>query len=266
MRYAPQWARGGLLELDHVRAVQVARFRRGDTSVVAASWALGRDTTGFEGAARWQGKPLQGALLLLDDSLATVARAERAGAPARGALLVREARALGGRARLYGLELRADEARRAARSRGAVATLAADAPLSDILLVASGVAPDARLEGVLASAHGSTAIRGGSSIGLYWEQYRRTTPDRPDSIAVSATRLTQSASEKFKSKLGIDVIQRPVRVRLVDRGRPDGHPGRALTVAWPEVPPGDYRLDLVVTPVGGEAATTSLVVRLEGAP
>jgi hypothetical protein len=90
MRYAPRWARTGFLELDAVRAVQVARFRRGDTSVVAASWSLGRDTTGFEGAGRWQVKPLRAAFLLLDDSLARTATATLAEARPRGALVVRE--------------------------------------------------------------------------------------------------------------------------------------------------------------------------------
>lgn len=263
MRYAPRFARGGLLELDAVRAVQLARFRRGDTSVVAATWSLGRDTTGFEGLARWTSAPLTGALFVKDDALSTVARGDLANAPPRGVLLAREAGGVGAKPRLVGLEFQAPSNRRAARSRVGLATLAADAPISDVLLVAPGVAPDARLETLGKTVYGTTAIRPGASVGLYWEQYGATAPDRPDTVTVSATRLTRTAGERFKSRLGIDVIQRPVRVKVTDRGRPDRHPGRAITINWPEVPPGEYQVDVVVTSADGKEARTGTRVWLE---
>jgi hypothetical protein len=262
-RYAPRYLRGGLFGLESRQAAQVARFRRGDTSVVAASWSLGRDTSGFAGIARWQEAPLAGSLLLLDDSLRTVARVDRPGAPVRGALLVREARATGGRPACTASSCApiGCVARLVLGGGSSPSPPTRRSPTSCSSLPASLPTPGsrpwrrpcmARLPSVPAPQWGFT---GNSTAPV---RRHRATPSRYRPRGSPAR-----PGEKFKSKLGFDVIQQPVRVKVVDRGRPDGHPGRALTIAWPDVPTGDYRLEITrAAPTG--AVTTALVVRLEG--
>jgi hypothetical protein len=262
-RYAPRWVRGGLLVLDDVHAAQVARFRRGDTLIVVGAWTLARDTTGFTTDERWRKGPLRAALVALDGALDEVGRSELAGAPRTGALAARVAGAGQRAPRLVGLELTAAAEQRAGWARRAVAPLAADASLSDLLLVAPGTSADAGFDGALAAARGTPAVRAGTSVGLYWERYGAPGRAEPDSVAVTATRLTRTVGERLRSAVGLDVVRRPVAVRYVDRLVPGAPPGRTITIAWPDVPAGEYRVEVVVTPSGGPAATTATTVRVE---
>ena len=82
-------------------------------------------------------------------------------------------------------------------------------------------------------------------------------------MSLNATRLNTTRMERVRSAMRVGSAVRPVSVRFQDTGRPDGLPGRALTVSWPSVPPGEYRVELIVTPKGGTPATTVLNVHVD---
>jgi hypothetical protein len=172
---------------------------------------------------------------------------------------------------------------RAARVRTPVAALPDGARLSDLLLVRPGdYGPAPALALVADSASGAAVVRAGDQFGLFWEQYAAPAapaagPTTADSIAVTATRLDVSAWERLGALVGRAVIERPVSLRYADPVPAGAGPGRYVTLRWPVVPPGTYRLDVVVTsPTAGAApgttaaaaggaarsATTSRVVRV----
>jgi hypothetical protein len=51
-----------------------------------------------------------------------------------------------------------------------------------------------------------------------------------------------------------------VSVRFNDVGRPDNAPGRSIALSFPEVPAGQYRLDVSVTAPGRPAAVSTQVL------
>lgn len=169
---------------------------------------------------------------------------------------------------------------RAGRARLDVAPLPRGAALSDLLVVRPGLAAAAAvptLDAAVDSAAGAPAARIGEATGLYWEQYGAPRAGGPagggpaggtlgDTVVVSATRLDPSWRERAGALIGRPVVLRPVRVRYVAPpaagAGPDAPTGRVLTLRWPEVPPGAYRVDVTVPDAGGVPATASTVVRV----
>lgn len=247
MRYAPRYTPRGFVTLEH----QLARFRRGDSALLVGAWNVERDRD-------WGSGSVTAGLTLVDSAGVprTVRQEEQ---PRRGALLTSAPAA----PRLMGLEVLGATQGRAARARYAVTPLAADAPLSDLLLLRRGAGPTARLEEVLPEALGAPVVRGGGTVGLYWESYLPASPGAPVTVSLTATRLNTRWLDRTRSALRIGAKVRPVAVRFTDVGRPDGLPGRSLTLNWPEVPAGEYQVELTVTPASGVPATTGLVVRVE---
>jgi hypothetical protein len=249
MRYAPRYAPRGFVPLRH----QLARFRRGDSSVVVGAWDVETDRDWGSGTVRVG--------LGVADSGGPRVVARAADQPRRGALRA----ALPAAPALVSLEVLGEKQGRAARARYSVEPLPAGAALSDVLLLKKGAGNAPTLESVLPDALGANRIRAGSTIGIYWESYRPASPGAPAEVSLNATRLNTTRLERVRSAMRVGSAVRPVSVRFQDTGRPDGLPGRALTVSWPEVPPGEYRVELIVTPVGGTPATTVLNVRVDGA-
>jgi hypothetical protein len=250
MRYAPRYATG-FGALPH----QFARFRRGDSTLVAGAWRLVREL----GMGR---APYRAGFTL--DGLAGAAPVQvvRDSASANGALLA----AIGRDPMLASLEVLGLPGRKAARARAAVAPLPAEARLSDFLLLqradASGTPA---LEALAGQAYGSLELDGRASFGLYWETYRPASPAAPLQVSVRATRVNSSFMQRVTSSIGLSRAVQPVSVRFADNGRPDGGVGRSLAITMPEVPAGDYRLTLVVSG-GGVADSTSRIIRVNARP
>lgn len=244
MRYAPRYA-SGFGALPH----QLARFRRGDTTVVAGAYRLVRDLQ--MGRA-----PYRAGLTLdaLQPGRAPV-QVMRDTAPAASALLAPLTAPM-----LASLEVLAPTGRRAARVRTTVTPLPADARLSDYLLLQRGdpsAMPD--LARNAAQAYGSLDIEGGTSIGIYWEMYRPATPAAPLQVSLRATRLGASFFQRLGSSLGLSKAVTPVSIRYSDNGRPDGGAGRSLAINFPNVPPGAYQFTLVVSGGGITDSTTQVI-------
>jgi len=248
MRYAPRYA-SGFAEVPH----QIARFRRGDTTVVAGGYRLVRELE--------MGKAPYNASLVLDgmNGRAPVV-VKRDSATASGALLA----SLSGAPMLASIEVLAPTGRRATRVRTTVQPLAPDTRLSDYLLLQRGDATATpSLERNALQAYGSLEIERGATIGLYWEMYRVATPAAPLQVSVRATRVGASFFQKLGSSIGLSKSVTPVSIRYADNGRPDGQPGRSLTLNFPPVAPGEYQLTLIVSGAG-VTDSTSQVLKILG--
>lgn len=244
MRYAPRYASGF-----GVPPFQFARFRRGDSTVVAGAYRLVRELEMGRG-------PYNAALVLdaLDGSAPIVV--ERDSAPANAALLAK----IGQKPFVASLEIVAPNSKRAARVRAAVRPLPADSKVSDILLLTKGDA-SARpsLETAASLAFGGADIDGGTTIGLYWENYLNVSPTSPATTIIRATRVGASFLQRLSSTLRLSKAVQPVSQRIQDPGRPDGLPGRSVSLSWPQVPDGDYMLTLIVDNKSGRDSTSTLI-------
>lgn len=285
-RYAPDYAAAGVYALP----ARLARFRRGDTLVVVGSYDA-RDRGDSVPPGTGTGPVRAGFVLdaLWDDSAATMVRE---GAARQGALVlkVRPARVPDGAAArpdsapapawLASLEVldsaavRYDaqgEVRRgrAGRLRDTVAPLARTARLSDLLLVRPGLAAIAApsLDLAVDSAAGAAAARVGEPVGLFWEQYTvpGTAPGgaAADTVVITATRLEPSLRERLGALVGRPVVLRAVRARYAVAPGGGAVTGRAVTLTWPDVPPGPYRLEISAPARPGlPAAASALVVQV----
>jgi len=284
MRYAPAYARGGVGELTH----QLARFRHGDTAVVVGAYDATRDSLWSDGRTP---PTLSAGVFVVGDS-GTEAAADRRDSVARtGALVARipgaSATARTGQSTphwLFGLEiLQRDTVHtpdgrrvfgRALRTRAPLHPLAGDVALSDLMLLHRSPGPTPTLAAAVDSAAGTLDIRRGGTVGLYWEQYAAAHPAAaqgaapastatpPDTIVIAATRLTRTFRERVAGLLGRATIERPIALRFPDPG--GTAVGRAIGLTWPDVPAGDYRLDVTLVPgiPGRQPATSALVVHI----
>lgn len=243
MRYSTRYA-AGFGALPH----QMARFRRGDTTLVAGAYRLMRELE--------MGRAPYTAGLTFDrlDGTAPV-QVIKDSAAANGALLAPITQPT-----LASIEVLAPAGKRAARARTTVEPLPRDARLSDYLLLQRGdPSPTPSLERNASQAYGSLEIEGGTQIGIYWEMYRPATPSAPLQVSLRATRLGASFMQKLGASIGLSKALTPVSIRYNDNGRPDGGAGRSLTLNFPNVPAGEYQLTLVVSGVAGTDSTTQTI-------
>lgn len=243
MRYSTRYGAGyGLLP--H----QFARFRRGDTTVLAGGYRLMRELE--------MGRAPYTAALTVDALDGAAPRqVVKDSAGANGALLLPLSAPM-----LASLEVLAPTGRRTARVRTTVQPLPSDARLSDYLLLQRGDAsPTPSLERNAEQAYGSLDVVGGTQIGIYWEMYRQASPSAPLQVSLRATRLGASFMQKLGASVGLSKTLTPVSIRYNDNGRPDGGPGRSLTLNFPNVPAGDYQLTLMVSGAGVTDSTTQRI-------
>lgn len=243
MRYATRYGAGyGALPN------QFARFRRGDTTVVAGGYRLMRELE--MGRAPYN-------VALTFDALngREPVQVRKDSATANGALLAPITAPM-----LASLEVLAPTGKRAARVRTTVQPLPADTRLSDYLLLQRGdPSPTPNLERNAAQAYGSLDIEGGTQIGIYWEMYRQASPGAPLQVSLRATRLGASFMQRLGSSIGLSKALTPVSIRYNDNGRPDGAPGRSLSINFPNVPAGEYQLTLLVSGAGITDSTSQRI-------
>jgi hypothetical protein len=269
MRYAPRYAWRGLRPLEH----QLARFRRGDSTLVVAAWSAARDRA-------WRGDstkadslhdaqrrtPRDSALadtlraaLVLVDSAGQATVVSRDTAPTAGALALTVPSA----PFLASVELLAPARGRAARAREGLAALPRDTVVSDLLLLARAPAPGATAEQLAQDALGTRTLVAGTPVGLYWETYLPRADTATAEVTVQATRVDAAWYEKLGRALKLGGGQQtPVAVRFADPARPDDDAaGRSLALTWPPDATGTYRLEVTVK-VGDRSATAVETVKV----
>jgi hypothetical protein len=233
MRYAPAYVTA-IVPLAH----QLARFRRGDSTLVVAAYDVGTDSA-------WRAHALQAALVLASSPDRVESERIHAGADTHGVLSA----VVPSRPLLLSLELFAPDARRAARARYGLAPLAPSSVLSDILLLAPDATPrpaEGRLDEILPSARGTATVTAGDTVGLYWECYVAPTPAEPLSVSLRVVPTKDGWLHGLATALHLAGKRTPISLRWSDAGRPDRSAGRSLELGLRDLPPGHYLIELDV--------------------
>ncbi len=200
--YAPVYARSV-----HDLPSQIARFRRGDSTLVVAAWDARRDTTLI-------GRPLTASLAVVTDG-APLTAARQDSAKATGSLVATVMSDSG----VVSLELLATADRRAARRREGFTALDSNGvTLSDLLLYKPDASPNADFAAARDNALSSTEIPMARAVGVYWETYGLRDKGEPVHFTVSVQQVSVSWMRR--------AIE---RVHLAD-------PTTGLRLQWDEVP------------------------------
>ena len=250
--YLPGYA-GAFEELEHTLAL----FRRGDSVVVMAGYQLPNDTVASPG--RWEV-----AMVLASDERADplVVRgvAESSGGGLR--LMAPAAPAL------FSLEIqRTDTMGRAARARYWLPLTPlppGGAAVSDLLLFRPTDPLPESLAAAAPEAHGSSTFRSGEQIGIFWEVYGLGA--NPDAFPVSITLRDTGRGwlRRLGESLGVVGSDDPVRLRWSEAPPPEpGVFARSAVLTLPELSPGRYTLELMVTLPGREPLLASREIRIE---
>lgn len=249
--YAPAYA-DSVDELPH----QLAVFRRGDRALVVA----GYDLEAAGGAAGAASAPSEAALVVATGPDAPP-RIASGGAPG-GALLLEAP----WEPAVASVEARAG--RRAARARYGL-PLPREHAVSDLLLLARPAPLPATLAEAAPLARGSTAVRARERVGVYFEIY----PPSPTPAAARVSIALRDERGGFWRGLGAALgMDRAPTAGVALAWNEEIAPGaevhpRALVVELPDLPEGDYALELEVSfPAGAtHRAERPLVVRRSGA-
>lgn len=235
-------------------SAQLARFRRGDSTLLAAAWSARDDSLAEPRAAL--------AASLADGR--TFATTPDSSAAGHAVLLLAEPPLIAG------VEV-ADTARATlARSRstwepGAPAPAERSAlALSDLLVYRAGEEPAATLDSALVRAiPGDTASRS-HAVGLFWETYGLAEGDSVD-LAVTVERVDRSWLRSARQRMGLAEPDTPLRMKWSDaRPGAGGIAPHAISLDLGNLDEGRYRvtLSLVSAHGGGTTVSTSREIRL----
>jgi hypothetical protein len=240
--YAPAYA-GTVDELEH----QVARFRRGDSALVVAAFALNPDSIPA-------GSTTDAALVLATDHRTEPLIARETVTGTRGVVSL----AAEPGDRVISLETQTLQAKRAGRARYGLRLPAPAGGLavSDVMLLQSHDPLPSTLDEAIPQARGSTRVRAGESLGLFWEVYGL--PERPDTVGISVSvhRGSKGWGRRLAEQLGLVGEATPIRVQWNEETGGETTLARTLVLAIRDLSPGEYTLELSVAPREGEPATT----------
>ncbi len=243
-RYAPRFVR----RLAGV-AAQIARFRRGDSTLVVAAYAAADDSL----------RTVVSSLAAIgDDSIPVVSIPDSRHTGSARVVVA-------GHVALAGVEV-ADTATRAlARTR--LEFLAEPdsgrLSLSDLLVYRAGGEPPASLDSALSSAIPGDTVSRSAAIGLFWETYGLSSDGESVDVAVSVERVDRGWLRNTRQKLGLAAEDTPIRIRWTDARPPVGRAAsHAISLDLANLEPGRYRVTLTLYPNSGSAVFTGREIQL----
>jgi hypothetical protein len=245
--YAPAYARSM-----HDVPSQIARFRRGDSTLIVAAWDARPDTTLL-------GRRLDAALVLTS-AHDSGAMARLSDAKVVGHLSVTGVVDSG----VVSLELLATKDRRAARARSGLAPRAeGPVALSDLLLYSSTESAPTRLDAVKDSALSSTVVPASRSVGVFWETYGLRPQSEPVHFTLTVEEIEIGFLRRAAERLRFADPTSALRVQWQEVPQVDhGVAGRGVRVDLSRLRAGRYRMQLSVASDAGSAVTSrDLTVR-----
>jgi hypothetical protein len=247
-QYSPLYARA-FARLD----AQVARFRRGDSTVVVAAYDMSADTL-------FRHRKFAAALVAMADEATAPARHEVADAAVKQVMMLTTP----WKSQLVGVELLArDSAGAAARWRSGFGELPLPADgisVSDLLFVDGVTLPD-NLGDAVPHAHGGTVFRRDAQVGLFWEIYGKAPVD--SALPISLT-ISPLETGRFRAALGalrIAAKATPLEIRWQENGASGMLSARSVLLDLSRLRPGKYEVRLEVGPA--PLAKTSSVIRVQ---
>jgi hypothetical protein len=226
---------------------QVARFRRGDSTLIVAAWDARRDTTLI-------GRSLDAALVIWsDDSSRAVMR--RSDARATGTLTATAVADSG----LVSLELLAKQDRRAARTRiGFSRRDSSRVALSDLLLYTPTATSADALETVQDDAFTSDVIPPSRALGVYWETYGLQAAGEPVRFTLTVEQIGVSWLRRAAERLRFADRTTGLRIQWQEvPQRTNGIAGRGVRVDVSRLRAGRYRMQLTVNATGEPSAVAT---------
>ena len=233
-------------------STQLARFRRGDSTLLVAAWAAGDDS-----------------LLVPRVSIGAVQVDARLRAAAGDSTLIGRGRLMLARPpRLAGVEVSDTATGVLARSR----TLFPDrrdsaaVTLSDMLVYRPADETAPQLDEALARAIPGDTVSVAHPVGLYWETYGAPLTEAGHAAletSIDVERIDRGFFRGARQRLGLLDPESPIRIRWADAlGATAGLASRALSLDLGNLPAGRYRVTLTVGLPGLPGASTSREVTL----
>lgn len=242
--YAPRYA-NALIPLKP----QVARFRRGDSTLVVAAFDVTADTT-------WKYIAVHPALVIAPSDTTRFLLALFDSTPRRSALWITAP----SREMLASLELLSLDGKVAGRWRGAIHPVPADSAkraISDLLIFDATDSLATNVEGAIAGALGDNVIRQDRKVGVYWETYGDAPEDSARSVSLTLTPIAPGLVTRVLRSLGVGKKLAPVDVRWRDAGAGAIVQPRSVMLDLSQVAPGRYDLKVTV----GEGPTSESTSR-----
>ena len=244
--YAPAYA-----DAFHVLAHQLAVFRRGDSTLVAAIYEMPRDS--LADTAR-----VEAALVLATRDGRVVATAHRDLRGRRGTLTATAP----SDALIASIEVLAPEARRAGRGRAATSApwnAGHAVTLSDLLLISPPADPPSSLAEALPAARTSWRAGRLERVGLYWELYAPDTTVRQVDITLSLTREDRGWPRRLAERLGLRDGSRGMTLHWRERIASELLP-RSVLLDLSFIEPGTYTLEMRLAGQRAGAVSRRIVI------
>jgi hypothetical protein len=223
--------------------MQVARFRRGDSTLVVAAYAATDDSLAERRSTFG---------VAADDGTIFVSSADSA-AVGRSRVLVK------GDAYLVGVDI-GDTARHTLARTRVTLTSPRDTNrlrLSDLLVYRAGDAPAGSLDSALAHAVPGDTVTRDRQVGFFWETYGIAPDGESIDLSLSVERVDHSWIRSARQRMKLTPVDTPIRIRWTDaRPSAESGAGHAVGLDLGNLDPGRYRVTLTLTPLDGPSAST----------
>lgn len=235
-RYAPRQVRRTARV-----AAQVARFRRGDSTLVVAAFAASDDSlrtpAAAFAAATSDGTPVAKAA---DAAQVGFARITMLGEPILAGVEISDS-TTGTLARMrYAYAARSDSGRRA---------------LSDLLFYRPAAEQAAELDSALARAIPGDTVARERPLGLFWETYAAASDTGAVDVQVTVERIDHGFFRSAKQRMGLTPEDTPIRMKWTDVRPPaNGTTSRAVSLDLGNLDAGRYRVTVSVSGTGVASA------------
>lgn len=228
---------------------QVSRFRRGDSTLVVASYDVSADTS-------WAGRRIRAALAFASGDSAKPRAQISDSVGTRGALMS----AFSGPVTLAGVELLSKDSAVAGRWRSAIQQLPAEAgpALSDLLLFEASDSLGSDLESISQHALGTPTLPRDRKTGVYWEMYGASAGDSALAVSLTFTPISEGILRRAVRALGIGQSPAPVNIKWSEPGVASTIAARAVQLDLSRIAAGKYQLTLEIG--SGSARQSSRIV------
>jgi hypothetical protein len=247
-QYAPVYARA-FVNLD----VQVARFRRGDSTRVVAAYDVGSDTI-------FSRHKFAAAVVAVGSDDAAPSKSEVLESPTRSVLSVSTT----WKSQIVGVELLAADSAGAARWRAGFTEIPVDSgrvSVSDLLFVDGGPSLPTDLEEAIPRAHGGTTFRRSEQLGLFWELYGQAPADSAIPISLTITPVNEGFLRRTFRVLRIVPKVSPLSIRWRENGASGLLSARSVVLDLSHVPAGKYAVKLEVGNYPNASASRTIEVK-----
>lgn len=245
--YAPRYAREFV-----ALQPQVARFRRGDSTLLVVAYDLTDDPLLAH-------RSFDGALAIVADDSSPPVIVRSGGSGQRAALLATTP----ARSAMLSVEALARDSVAAARWRAVMVRIELKErtlTLSDLLFFEpSGVLPS-EANDAARTAYGGI-LRRDKKVGIYWEIYGQASPDSTLPVALTISPIPGNVLKRVIQALGIGDRLTPISIRWRENGSAGVRLSRSLLLDLSLIPPGLYEAKLEIGANGEARATRVFEIR-----